>query len=720
MRVSKGEIAALALSLPAAWALPHLLGWSRADPLRGTVAIVPPIVAGLFVVAASARRAGARAPRRRVIAAQLVALLAWLLLAAARARLDLPLAPALAAGLFALLGAHLLELLPRLRPLLGASLPARPHVAFFALPLLAYLAILPWSTSQRPPDGDEPYYLLVAHSLAYDFDADLANNYAAGDSLHFLPRRLEPQPGDPVGHHGELYSRHNVVLPLLLALPYRFAGAAGACAAMAALTAALAWLTLRLARHRFAAWPVGALLAWALLAFAPPLLLYSHQVWVEVPAALLIVLALDALRAMDGNRRAAMLFWTMVVLLPLLKLRFAAFAGLLALLAWWRSGRRVRGLAAAAGGMAALFAAILAFNYARFDAALKTYGLEQLLPEAPWQVVLARGLGMFFDVGFGLFTTAPLWALLIPAILLLVRRRPALAAELAFLVVPYLMLVSFRREWYGGWSPPFRYGLAVLPLLALPLVPLLDGRRRGGARVLIAALGAATAALTLVWLAVPGWTYNLADGGSYLLAGLSRELRLDVARLFPSAIRLRAATWWWPLLALVLTTLLWRWPRRRLTAAAAIGGALAIAAPAGAVLLAARLPTAVVEIEDAQIATTGGSLQPPLWTFDRPRFRGAWQLGPGSRVEAPVVAGGRRVSLRIWCETPPGGAAAQLYVGAGSGEPAGVSVPAGTPWHPVDVGPLDWPGSPDGAPLALALPPESGPVLVDRVELFWQ
>lgn len=721
------ELAALALSLPAAWTLPRLLGLAADDPLRGTVAIVPPIVAGLFAVTASARRAGARAPRRSALAAQAIALLAWLLLAAARARLDLPLAPALAAGLFAILGAHLLELLPRLRPLLGDSLPARPHFAFFALPLLAYLAILPWSTSQRPPDGDEPYYLLVAHSLAYDFDADLANNYADGDSLRFLRRRLEPQPGDPVGQHGERYSRHNVVLPLLLAVPYRLAGAAGACAAMAALTAALAWLTPRLARHRFAACPGGALLAWALLAFAPPLLLYSHQVWVEVPAALLIVLAVDALRGLESSRRAVVLFWAMVVLLPLLKLRFAAFAGLLTLLAWWRSGRhqvglveRVRGLAAAAGGLVALFAAILAFNHARFGAALKTYGLEQLLPEAGWQVVQARGLGLFFDVGFGLFPTAPLWALLIPAVLLLARRRPALAVELAFLVVPYLTLVSFRREWFGGWSPPFRYGIAVLPLLALPLAPFLDERRRGGARVLVGALGAATAALALLWLALPGWTYNLADGSSFVLAGLGRELRLDVARLFPSAIRLRAATWWWPFAALVVTVVLWRWPRRRLAGAAAVGVALSLAAPAGALLAAARLPTTVVELEDAQVETFGGSLQPPLWTFDRPRFRGGWQLDPGSRAAAPIVAGGRRASLRLWCETPPGGAAAQLQVGAAGEEPAGVSVPAGTPWHAVEIGPLDWPDTSRRAPLVVALPPESGPVQIDRVELRWQ
>ena len=713
------ELAALVLSLPAAWALPRLLD-VRFDPLGGTVAMVPPVVAGLYVVGAAARRRGARAARRAVVAAQAVALVAWLLLAAGRASLGLPLAPALAAASFALLAAHLLELLPRLRPLLGARLPARPHAAFFFLPLLAYLAVLPWCTSQRPPDGDEPYYLLVAHSLAYDFDADLANNYAHGDSRQFLPRALEPQPGDPVGSAGEKYSRHNVMLPLLLALPYRVAGAAGAFATMAALAAALAWLFLRVARHRFGDYPGGALLVWALFAFAPPLLLYSHQVWVEVPAALLLVLAVDALPQVGKRRGATLLFWTAVVLLPLVKLRFAVFAGLLTVLAWWRSGRRVRGLAAAAAGMALLFAAILAFNHARFGAALKTYGLEQLLPESTADVVLLRGLGLFFDIGFGLLAAAPLWLLLFPAFGEQLRRDRKLAAELAFLVVPYLMLVCFRREWFGGWSPPFRYGLTMLPLLALPLVPLLARRRRGGARMLIAALATATAALTLVWLAVPGWTYPLADGGNFLLTSLGQELRLDLVRLVPSAIRPRAASWWWPLGAVALAILLWRWPRGPRPAFAALGVALALAAPAGALLVASRLPTHVVELEDPHVATTGGVLYPSRWTFDRPRFRGAWHLVAGAQAEAPVAPGGARVRLRVWCETDARGPA-ELVVRAGETTLGSAHVAAASPWHVVTLGPFDWPQRrPQAPPLVLALAPASAPLLVDRVELDWE
>src|SRR4029077_446183 len=154
-----------------------------------------------------------------------------------------------------------------LRPLLGERLPKRPAILFFFLPLTVYLAILPWSASHRQPDGDEPFYLLVTHSLAYDFDADLTNNYAHGDWRYFMDRPIGPQPGDPVGAHGERYSRHNELLPMALAPAYRLAGKMGAFATMALMSAALAWLTLRLARHYYPGLPGEALAVWALVAF---------------------------------------------------------------------------------------------------------------------------------------------------------------------------------------------------------------------------------------------------------------------------------------------------------------------------------------------------------------------------------------------------------------------------------------------------------------------
>ena len=115
-----------------------------------------------------------------------------------------------AAGFFLFLFYWVARTLVRLRPLLGAKLPSRPSAIFFWLPFLVYCAMIPWTTAHRPPDGDEPYNLLIAHSLAYDLDADLTNNYDQGD-LPPLPGSRDPDPSSETqpGRPGQIYSRHN-------------------------------------------------------------------------------------------------------------------------------------------------------------------------------------------------------------------------------------------------------------------------------------------------------------------------------------------------------------------------------------------------------------------------------------------------------------------------------------------------------------------------------
>ena len=283
------------------------------------------------------------------------------------------------------------------------------------------MAILPWSTEHRPPDGDEPYYLLVTHSLAYDFDADLANNYAAEDSRAFLPRALEPQPGDPVGARGEKFSRHNELLPLLLAPGYRLFGKYGALATMALLTALLTWMTLRVARHYFADRPGEALLAYGLLAFLSPLILYSHQAWVEVPAALLGLVAIDQVRALREDRTWRAKQWIgialPVLILPLVKLRFVLLAGPLLALAWWHAGRPRKPLLVTTGLLSIVLAAVFVHNVTVFGNPLKIHTIEEIDPSRYSLLTVWRGFfGLAFDCGFGILAFFPIWILAIPAV----------------------------------------------------------------------------------------------------------------------------------------------------------------------------------------------------------------------------------------------------------------------------------------------------------------
>ena len=707
-----------AVAIAAGWTLASLT--APGDAFRGTLAILPAVAVALRAIE---RHAGARSTP--AIEGTVSGIVLAVLVAATLARARLGLAATdwfLAAGFLLLLGQRVARLTLALRPTLGRALPRRPSAAFFWLPFVVYVAIQPWSAGHRQPDGDEPYYLLVAHSLAHDLDLDLANNYAAEDWRRFMERTIEPQIGDPVGAGGEQYSRHSFLLPLTLAPAYYMGGRAGAMTVMAAFAAALAWMLLRLARHYLPDKPGAALLAYAVFAFCPPLLLYSYQIWVEVPAALLLALALDGILRLRRRRRwearAVTILVLPLALLPVLKIRFALLALPLFFLVLLRVRPPKRVLRWLIPGLAAAAVALIAFNLLRFGNPLRLYSWNELDLFKYSAADFARGgAGMFYDAAFGLFPGAPIWLLLLPALGLLARRRDALLLDFAVVSLPYLLFVAPRIEWYGGWSPPFRYALVFLPLLAVGLAPLFERRGHPALRTLAVALAAATLVLTVVWVVIPGWTYNFADGRTHLLDAAGVRLDTDVARFFPSTVRPRAATWVWLGASLLLIPIGLLAHRRRRHPPSPSWGVAAVLLLLAVLPPAARfLPTRIVHLEDGFVSKHQGSIHPPPWTLQRPRYTAGWALPAGGWLAAPVTAGGERVTIELSARLDAKQGSGRLWIGAGTLRLADWEV--GTDWTTETLGPFDWPA---GEHLVIggdgALP---APVIVDRAELSWR
>ena len=90
--------------------------------------------------------------------------------------------------------------------------------------------------------GDEPHYLLTAHSLVEDGDPDLVDDYRDREYGAFYPYPLDPHGALT---DGRLHEPHGVGFPLLIAPAYAVAGERGVevfLAALSALAGALAYL----------------------------------------------------------------------------------------------------------------------------------------------------------------------------------------------------------------------------------------------------------------------------------------------------------------------------------------------------------------------------------------------------------------------------------------------------------------------------------------------
>ena len=360
--------------------------------------------------------------------------------------------------------------------------PEIPRLAFLPIVALVYLGAAARAQLQVGPSGDEPHYLMVADSLLRDGDVALSRDYAEGRYHAFFDGHLEPH-YRVRGKGGEIYSVHAVGLSALVLPAYALGGYPAVSFFMALLAAWLAREVRELVREVSGRDQLADGMGW-LLALSPPLIHYAGLVFTEVPAALAVALGLRHGRRLAGPGS----LWAVgaaLALLPWLHVRYAALSVVLAL--YVLAGRpRLRPILILAGvGLAS------ALGLAAYHLAL--YGTPD--PRVVWGrrpefalAALPVGLqGLLLDQEFGLLVYAPVLVLSLPGLVGLVRAARRTGAAAVGLLLVVFVTAGAWHMWRGGWNPPARFLVPVLPVMALGLAMTL---RRG--------LGAA-AALLVGW-----------------------------------------------------------------------------------------------------------------------------------------------------------------------------------------------------------------------------
>ena len=180
----------------------------------------------------------------------------------------------------------------------------------------------------------------------------------------------------------------------------------------------------------------------------------------------------------------------------------------------------------------------------------------------------------------------------------------------------------------GGWAPPLRYLVFLMPVLALGIAAVWDQLSRGA----IALVSAWTVVLVIHGLADPWRLFHEFTGENWVGEWLSNLYDRDFSRFFPSFIRLNEAAWIGAIATVLIVTVFGvRWQSHRFQSG---GSAAALHIAVFALALAAMVhfakqPPSRVDFEDAHVIHNGGELYPKVFTLMRATYRGGWVLEQG-------------------------------------------------------------------------------------------
>ena len=322
--------------------------------------------------------------------------------------------------------------------------------ATFLFFLISKSAIL-----NHPPAGDEPHYLIMAISLIQDHDLELSNNYNFQTYQDIGCARLTPHRINFTSR--DIYPYHPPGLSILATLPYRIGGRQGVVLLLNVISIITAWILFKLILLIPAPQAAAAILASSLFLNLPWVLL-SGTIFPELFGALAII-AILYLNNRPQTRWNIFLLALSISFLPWFHLRYTLFSAT-GLILYFLRGKpfphiRLMLSTCITAALLYLFYFQSLYGDCFFQIRFQTGGFSGF-PRGIMGIILDRETGIFVYAPYLIFAAGGLFFL---------KKRDIDTIITTCAALLYLILTASWVDWHGGYCPPSRYIVPLIPFL---------------------------------------------------------------------------------------------------------------------------------------------------------------------------------------------------------------------------------------------------------------
>lgn len=330
--------------------------------------------------------------------------------------------------------------------------------------------------------GDETEYIAVARSLIYDQDLNLVNQ-ANGFYLHRLGsfshrvERISNLKNENLpknfflnalyGRNKEFYPYHPLGLSVLIAPGVFFLEELGA-KVIIIFFASLLLMNIYLLNLELSRSHNRSLVITALLGSTLPILSFSVLAFTEIVAAFILLYSTRNFLRNFSSPVGFFLTLLLLAFLPWVHIRYMLPILVFFAFVWFKRHAIKRPFLLFCLSLLSLSLANLALFYLYFYGDLKA---AFVTGNPGFGNPLRGALALLFDQEYGLWLNSPLYLLSILGIFVTLnspRLRKNIDEVLVFtLVFTTFVFYSFYEEWHGGFSPPARYLVPVLPFLSI-------------------------------------------------------------------------------------------------------------------------------------------------------------------------------------------------------------------------------------------------------------